>query len=239
MDLRPATLAAIALLLAFALAPAAARAGDLNSFATCTGPGQVSLTWEFWEYPGGAAGRPEWVGYDMMRRSVADCGEWVRLNPEIVPRVVGQTHGGVFVDASAGTAVTWEYRVVPVDAAHQPVIMLSPDCEPPCVPLSWASCPEASAPIVVGRVIEFGSPGGFLFIEPCAGSCWGNFYVTGALLESVRPYAGTGTVLRLFGVGVCGSVEGCSVEVQSFELSNCAITPAPSSSWGRLKLRYH
>lgn len=237
MLLRTDVLKIAPLLLLLAAVPA--RAGDLNAYATCTGPGEVSLTWEFWEYPGGAVGRPEWVGYDMMRRSVADCGDWVRLNPEIVPRIVGQTHGGVFVDASAGSSVTWEYRVVPVDAAHQPVIMLSPDCEPPCVPLSWASCPEASAPIALGRVTDHGQPGGFIFIEPCAGSCWGSFYLGGPLLESVRPYAGTGTVLRFFGVAGCGSVEGCALEVQAFEVSNCSITTAPTPSWGQLKLRYH
>jgi len=232
----PCTLAAIVSVLSFASRPAVA--GDLNAHAQCTGPGQVSITWEFYEFEWAIAGHPEWVGYDFMRRSIADCGVWTRLNAAIVPRVFGQTHGGTFVDASAGSAVAWEYRVVPVDASRQPVILLSPHCEPPCVPFSWASCPQASAPLLVGTAITHGGSGGMIFLQGCANSCYGNFYIYGELEEAIRPYANTGTVLRFFGTAGCGSVEGCAMDVTAFEPSNCVITPARRATWGSVKQQY-
>lgn len=230
-----ATLAAVCIT---AVLTRPSHAGDLNAYASCSGPGQVAIAWQFYEFDGGPAGHPEWVGYDFMRRSIADCGDWTRLNADIVPRVFGQTHSGTFIDASAGSAVAWEYRVVPVDAARQPVILLSPHCEPPCVPFAWASCPQASAALFVGKAVTFGGPGGMVFLERCAATCYGGFYVTGPLEEAIRAHANTGTVLRIFGTAVCGSVEGCSLEASAFEVSNCSITPAQRATWGSVKQQY-
>lgn len=152
--------------------------------------------------------------------------------------VIAQTHGGVFVDADAGNAITWERRVVPVAVNRQPVILPSPHCDPPCVPFAWASCPQASAAMVVDSAITLGRPGGMSFLQPCVGTCFGSSCIRGELEEAIRPYANTGTVPRMFGGSESGSVERSALHVTAFEVSDCAIVPAARSTWRRPELRY-
>ena len=224
--------AAIVLLLA---SPASTLAGSFESSAETASPTQIAVRWTFTEDPAAIVAHPEWVGYDVCRRPVADCGAWVRLNDAPFPRVVGQTHGGSLLDTPPATSTMYTYRVFPVDAQHAPVALLYPDCDPPCSPPVFASCPDLSAPTIVGTVSDWGWA---VFLTPCANGCWSSCYVNGPLAGPLRPYIGTGQVVCVFGRMACGTTEGCSLTPDHFELGECGATPVQRGSWGRLKSHY-
>ena len=213
-----------------------ATAGDLNATAGCDPSNRVLVEWSFYETPGNPVNRPEWTGYDVYRRDVAGCSAWTRLNDAVIPRVVGASHGGSWLDAPPAFTTLYEYKVVPVDAAGNAVVMPYPDCEPPCVSHTWASCPALSAPLTVGTIGP--DMGWAVVVQPCGDGCWGGFYVAEPGASALRPYAGTGTVLDLFGTEYCGTVEGCGMNLQRFAPDGCGPTAGLRRSWGGLKLRY-
>jgi hypothetical protein len=214
----------------------AARGGVLSVSAGSASPTQVLVQWTFTETPGYPAGRPEWVGYDVWRRSVADCGDWVLLNPDVIPRVVGLTHSGSFLDTPPVTSATWRYDVRTVDASRVRVPMGLPDCEPPCPPPAYAACPDLSAPMVVGSVT--GDMGWAVMLSPCPSGCWGTFYVPEPAATALRVYFNTGQTLVVFGTPYCGTVEGCGLALDRFQPGACGATPVRRTSWGRLKSVY-
>lgn len=238
-DLRNVALAVALALGAAAAATDARAAGDLNATANANAAGEISIDWSWTEYDPAqfpVVGRPDWVGYDLLRREPGACSPWVRLNDEIMPRVPGASHSGTFVDAPPATGVTYEYRLVMVNAAHEPIVLVWPEgCEPPCSPHAWESVPKLAAPVTIGTVTDWGWA---VLVEACPGSCWSSFYVPEPGASLLRPYAGTGQAFRIHGDEGCGSVEGCGIALDRFEPADCGITPAARSGWGRLKIRY-
>lgn len=224
---------ALALLLLLGSLSAHAH-GDLHATADAISATEIEIRWDWYEFdPSHPDDHPEWIGYDFFRRNPAECSPWVRLNAAIIPRVPGVTHGGVIVDAPPAPLVTWEYQLVPVDAAREPVVMIGGSCEPPCVPHVWESIPKLAGPVTVGRIgMDLGWA---VYIIPCAGSCWYGFYVAGEAADALRPYLGTQDVFRFYGDEYFGGFEGSSLFLDRFEPASCVTTPARRSSWGEVK----
>ena len=215
------------------------RAGSLEVVTGNPAPGKISVAWTFTERADLPVVRPDWVGYDVMRRAAASCGAVERVNDEIFPRTVGATHGHSLTDAAPAEGVAYEYRVVPVDAARNPVTLGLGWCDP-CADRNWASSPTYSAPLTVGTILG----GGLLDVSPCPSTCFPVVYVDvlyGGAEQYLKlvPYADTGTVVRLFGRIFCGTTEGCAIVVDHFDLQTCdSITPTRGIRWGSLKTLY-
>lgn len=212
-----------------------AGAGVQTSTATCTGAPQITFSWDWYEFDFYTTAHPEWVGYDVLRRPLNTCTPFERINAQSLPRVFGQAHSNVFVDTPPSQSETYEYRAVPVDVNRDPVVMLYPDCDPPCVKPTWASCPPASAPLVVGEITDWGWA---LAIGPCPGSCFFGFYFDGPIAQELRDQGRVGTIVKLFGTGWCCGVEGAAMNAVAWEPGNCVSTPARRTSWGELKTIY-
>lgn len=224
------------LVIAGALTAPLAFAGYLDQTAGCPDGVHLVVQWTWIETPGNPVGYPNWIGYDVLRRQAGTCDPYARLNDQSFPRVVGQTHSGSFSEVAPALHTTFEYRVVPVDASHQQVIMSSVDCEPPCIHYASASCPDLSGPTTLGVVAQ--DLGWTVLIAPCSGSCWYSFYVSGSAVQALQPYVGTGRVFAFYGPFGCGGIEGCGLAVTRYDPADCGPTPTQSTSWGRLKTAY-
>src|SRR5262249_8706017 len=192
----------------------------------------VAVRWTFYEDPAHPTGHPEWVGYDVLRRSLSDCGDFVRVNAEPFARTPGQTESFAYSEVPPATGTTFQYRVVLVDASRQQLAII-PACDL-CAPNAWVSCPELSAPIAQGTLRD---QGWALFIQPCAG-CYQSFYISGSRVDELRPYAVAGTVLKFYGRTTCGTVEGCALDLDHYEIAPCGPTPVALRTWGRVKAIY-
>jgi hypothetical protein len=236
--MRLLTIIALALALT---SPAAHAAGDLNATANATSSTQIEIQWQWYEYDPSLypiVGRPDWVGYDLYRRNPAECSAWVRLNAEIIPRAPGVSHGGTYVDTPPATLLTWEYKLVMVDAAHGEIVLVWPEgCEPPCNPHMWESIPKLAGPVTVGTVgLDVGWA---VYIDGCPDGCWaGGFYVEGPAADPLRPYVGTGQAFRFYGDESFGTFEGNPLSLDRFEATDCGSTPAERPTWGRIKTLY-
>ena len=217
--------------------PSALRAGGLSTDAAAVSPTQIRVHWLWWENPDYPTGHPEWVGYDLYRHATgASCGGAdERLNAGIIARVPGQDQDVSFLDTTPVPGTAYTYRVSLVDVNRQPLYFPSPACESPCSPPAWAMCPAYSAPMTEGTVEDWGWA---VLIRGCAGGCFGSFYISNPAADALRPYAGTGQAVRVYGLAGCGSVEGCAMSLDHWELGGCAATPARGSSWGALKSHY-
>lgn len=226
-----AALAGITLLAITAGLPGIARAGVLTASASCATGSSITFNWSFYENPAFPTGHPEWVGYDVQRRSISPCGAFVRVNEQPYVRTLGVSESFTYTEVTPLSGRTYEYRVVLVDASRQEIPAGQVACE--CFARNgWASCPEFSAPLTQGTLEDWGWA---LFVHPCAGSCYDAFFFSGPLVEELRPYVGTGAVVRFYGAGFCGTVEGCELNPISYEFVPCPATPALRSSWGRVK----
>jgi len=218
--------------LALCVIASVATAGTYAVSASCDNSNVISVSWTFYEYPPNPTGHPEWVGWDVYRQSLTDCGSFVRVSSSPFARTPGATEGFTFTEAAPSQGTTFKYRVIPVDASRNEV-NLGANCEF-CAPNGWVSCPELSAPLTQGTLTDIGWA---LLVNPCAGSCYDAFYIS-PIPESLKPFAGTDTGLRLFGSAGCGTVEGCALTVDHFDVVNCGPVPALRASWGRVKATY-
>jgi len=212
-----------------------ARAGTLSTWATHPDAATITVHWNFYEDPMNPSGHPEWVGFDVLRRSTADCSYFTRLNDQPFPRVLDQPASGSYDDATAVPFTPYEYRIVLVDAARNPVTVGVSDCEP-CNQSVWASRIDAQAPATVGTLQDGGWA---VFLTPCDHGCWPAVYIENPP-EGLRAYADGSTVVSLFGTISCGSVEGCSLALDQFVASAACDPPLPvrSTTWGGLKQLY-
>lgn len=231
----PSALAVAASLFVLVAAPGSARAAYISAEATCVDGDSTSFRWTFHDDPQYPTGHPEWVGYDVLRRTVFGCGPFVRVNDEPIPRDFSGTHSRTFTEAAPANGEMFQYQLVKVDANRQPVL-LGPTCWP-CFANGWASCPEFSAPLTHGTLWD---QGWAIFVDPCPSSCYQGFYFSGSPWDDeLRALAGTGTAVRLYGSEACGTVEGCAMQVERYEIAPCiGPTPARTSSWGQVKIRY-
>lgn len=211
------------------------RAGTLTAYSSCGDGNVVSFHWDYAEWVGHPTEHPEWVGYDVLRRSLNGCSQFVRVNADPFPRVVGESHGHTYTEVAPAAGTTYEYRVILVDAYRKEVFLGPGECE--CLAgIGWASCPSFSAPLTQGTLEDWGWA---LFVTPCPGTCYRSYYFEGPITEELRPFAGTTTAFRFYGSGYCGTLEGCAMGVARYEMAGCdAITAAPRTTWGRLKILY-
>jgi len=221
---------ASAALLLLALTAASAAAHPVI-FAGTSASSSGSITFSFSHYGyGDPTPAPEWTGYDIYRRSLDDCDTWVRLNDQPFARQAGDgDYQYSYVDApSSGHA--YQYQVRLVDVNRQEVSVAPCDCH-----LNAFVTPELTTPISQGRLIDWGWAAG---IEPCLGSCLAYAYISPVPSELV-PYVGTATTLRFYGTMGCGSVEGCALELDHFNVSACdVVVPTRRTSWGQVKTIY-
>jgi hypothetical protein len=222
-----------ALLLLALFASSAAAFPLIMTAASESANGEVTFSWYEGDLPNPGY---DFAGYDIWRRALDDCSGWERVNAEIYPRGSGTSipdgHNGFryqHVDHPP-TGHSYEYRVRFVDANRQEV---SPGpCE--CTTGAYVSTPGLTIPITQGRLVDWGWAG---FIEPCLGSCLPSAYIS-PLPPELAPYVGTNTTLRFYGRVGCGSVEGCSMVVDHFEVASCEIVPTRRTSWGLVKTIY-
>ena len=210
----------------------AAQGYNLSAYSTCASSDSLYVIWTASEPPGPNP-YPDWVGYDVLRRMPTECGDWesfVRVNDQIIPRVVGTTHTFYFGEGVPSTGTLYEYWVEPVDVNHEPAYPCCGFCSPCNV---FEICPPLSAPVTIGTLRD----DGFLWVDPCPGSCYPGAYIEGPIVDELRPYAGTGTAFRFFGGIGCGTTEGCSLSIDHWEITSC-VTPTATGSWGRLKTIY-
>lgn len=223
------------LVIGVVIGAASARAGQASITATAASPTTIRLDFGWWEDASDPTGHPEWVAFDLHRRASATCGAWTRINPDPFPRTPGVSQSLTFVDATPVPATMYEYAVHLVDASRNDVLFGPPECGSPCAPPAFGCCPEFSAPLVVGTVIDWGWA---VFIQPCANGCWPAGYVNGPLDASLRPYIGTGQVVAIYGSTTCGTMEGCSIVPEHFTFTDCGPTPSRRATWGKLKTIY-
>lgn len=224
---------------AFAVALAALpgpvlASGYLTTTATSGAGTTASVHWEWSQIPDSPADPAAWVGYDVLRRPAAPCGEFVRITPTPVLRMPGVSEAFTIQDALPASAALYQYRVVPVDAQRNALTLGWQVCDQ-CVWNAWVSGPDLSAPIVVGTLLDMGWA---LQVQPCGDGCYPLGYVDREWATTLRPYAGTGTVLAIYGTATCGTVEGCAFVVDHVAATACTVTPARASTWGRLKAAY-
>jgi len=222
------------------------RAGAESSLwvsPTCTGGSAISLRISFLDDPAHpSALPPEWVGYDIYRRTFPNCGEWigVRVNEEVLLRPPQGIHELTYVDTPANPG-THQYSVVFVDAERHPILL------PSCYfcelgfgyhgALGYASCPAGQFPATIGRLEDWGWA---LYVQGCRDAgCWPSAYFSDEKWEAeLRPYAGTDTVIRFYGSLECCSVEGTVMQIDRWEFAACGPTPTARSSWGQVKAIY-
>jgi hypothetical protein len=216
------------------LSAAASRAGGftlIQAAIDCSNGTTATVSWTMYVDPDNPpAPIAEWVGYDVFRRSAGDCGPYVRLNQEIIPKAPAfQT---LSWNDSPTSETVFEYFVDVVDAQRQHVNLGFADIHT----RTWTTCPEFSTPITVGKIEDWGWA---LYIQPCAGSCYaGAYFSDEKRMTELRPYAGTEQIVRFFGSIGCCSVEGPGILIDHYELGACGITPAARASWGQLKAIY-
>lgn len=229
-----ALLAAVISLGIIAILPGASRAGTLTAYASCVDGSHIAFSWSFYEDPQYPTGHPEWVGYDVLRRPVVPCGAFVRINAVPLARILGESQDLTYTDAPPIAGKTYEYQVVLVDANRQVINSAQVGCY--CFARNgWASCPDYSAPLTEGTLEDWGWA---LFVHPCPGSCYDSFFFSGPMVDALRPYAGTGVALRFYGSGNCGTIEGCEMNLVSYDFMACGPTPVGRSTWGRVKAIY-
>jgi len=220
---------AIAALALLAARPAHAQYPFISVHAAYAAPDSFYVVWDQRDPDPNAY--PTWVGYDVLRREVPGCGAFARINADIVPRAYGNAtiyFGGV----SPSPASEYAYWVVPVDANRQSV-SIPAFCEP-CV--DYATCEPLTTPYTIGTMYDVS---GMLFVNTCTGLCYPGAYLYGPHAEELRPYAGTSTTVRLYGIGWCGGVEGCGLNLQHWDVGPClGATAVSGSSWGHLKVVY-
>ncbi len=219
--------ASAALLLLALTATSAAASPVIDAWTDAPSGGQVTLHFSHFE-SSAPYSAPEWTGYDAYRRSLDECDTWVRLNDEPYARQSGN-YEYTYTDApAAGHA--YEYRVWLVDVNREQVSVAPCDCH-----LRAFATLDFTTPISQGRLIDWGWAAG---IEPCLGSCLPYAYISPVPTELV-PYVGTNTTLRFYGTMACGSVEGCSLQLEHFNVSACdVVIPARRTSWGQVKTIY-
>ncbi len=240
MRIRFVIVPAATLIVAFLIAVPipASHAGLQTNGASCTGPQEITFAWNWHEYPAYPSGHPEWVGWDVLRRPIDTCGPFERINAVSFPRPYGESHSHSLVDTPPVTGETYEYQAIPVDADRNRVWgFVYPECDSPCAPPTWASCPEASAPLTIGEVQDWQWA---LFVQPCAGSCYPGFHLPpGAVEQELRAQGRIGTGVKLYGLAGGWGVEGPSVDPTGWEPGGCDdITPIGRTTWGALKTIY-
>jgi hypothetical protein len=224
-----ARLLAVASILTLAAAsrPARAQSPYISAYGACA-PESSYVVWSTIDF---TQSNPEWVGFDIMRRGLPGCDPYVRINPEIIPRIFdfGYTLG--FAELSTGA--TAEYVVVPVDANRQP-LNLGPQFCSPCN--AFGNCPPLSGPITVGTLQELAT--GFVYVIPCPGTCYPSAFFSGGVPPELAPYVGTNATFSFFGSVSCGGVEGCYFTSLDHWVTASCVTPVATRSWGQLKTIY-
>lgn len=225
-----AVVAAVASLLCLAAGsrPARAQVPSIAASQACIG----DSSFVYWYVYDPDLGHPEWAGFDVLRRVMPGCDDYVRMNDQIVPRQHESNYLLRLGEPASGKAV--EYRVVPVDVNRQQLFLCCGFCSP-CN--AFASCPPPfTSPITVGTLEELAP--GFVYVVPCPGACYPSAYFDSHVPEGLAPYVGTATAVRVFGLVGCGGVEGCAItSVERWELTAC-VTPVATKSWGQVKAIY-
>jgi len=223
--------ASLTLLAASAVAASAGGFTLIQANVDCSSGTTATVSWLMYIDPDNPpAPVPEWVGYDVYRRSVGDCGPYVRLNPEIIPKA--PAFETLTWDDTPPSGTTFEYFVEIVDAQRQH-INIGPIDQ---FTRTWTTCPQLSAPITVGQIVDWGWA---LYIQPCVAACYpGAYFSDEKLMAELRPFSGTDQIVRFFGTVGCCSVEGPGIGIDHYELGACGITPAARASWGQLKAIY-
>jgi hypothetical protein len=99
----------------------------------------------------------------------------------------------------------------------------------------WTSCPALSAPVTRGRLVDWGWT---IAVQPCLEGCYAPAYLVAPWPAELDAYVGTQAVISLYGDMGCGSVEGCGVMVDHWQVGTCDIVPVAPATWGRVKIRY-
>lgn len=224
------TLAALLLIVLFASSAAAFPV--IMTSATESANGAITFTWYEGDmpYPG-----YDFAGYDIWRRALDDCSGWERVNAELYPRGSGTPipdgHNGYqyqLVDQPPA-GHSYEYRLRFVDANREQV---SPGpCE--CTTGAYVSTPGFATPITQGKLVDWGWA---YSIQPCLGSCMPPAYIEPD--PALTQYLGTNTTIRFYGTMGCGSIEGCSMAVDHWEIAGCEVVPTRRTSWGEVKTIY-
>ncbi|HTK30989.1 MAG TPA: hypothetical protein VL332_03425 [Candidatus Saccharimonadaceae bacterium] len=235
MNARRVVLACAVSFAMMAATVALAHAGSYDTSAIPNPDGTISVQWAYAELAGYPSGHPEWVGYDVLRRTTGDCAStFQRVNDTIFPRIMGQDQSYTFLDTPPGGGIEYEYDVIQVDVDRNRLFLGFPECDL-CDGQAFAGMPAFAAPITQGTLSDATWT---LRLQPCVTGCWTPFYLDPSSTQLLRPYADGSTVLRFYGSSACDRFEGCSLHVDHFEVVTCDAVPTVRTSWGRLKAIY-
>ena len=222
---------AIAACLLLTAAPARAQYPYVSAYATCFSPDSFYVIIPQFDPYADPYAYPNWMGFDILRSALPGCGAPERINADIIPRVFGTTTY-YFGGTAPSPGTLYVYSVQPVDADHQ-LVSIPGFCQP-CV--AYETCTPAVTPFTVGTLTDIGFA---VLVNPCPGSCYPSAYVEKPQATPLLPYVGTSTIVRLYGQANCGTVEGCSLTLDHFDIGPCeGITAASSRTWGQVKIRY-
>ena len=229
------TIALVIAALLLALAPRSAAAFAYLSYGwSFPDSSRITINWMMHEDPQTPIVAPSWAGWDILRRSLNDCGAPARINLETFPRDSGNTHSYSFTDEP--TPGAYRYQIVPVNAEHGTTSISQLVCDGCNFGDFSVAVPDNSAPVIVGTL---GDGGWAIGVSPCAGSCFEPVYFEGPFVNELRPYADGKTAVRLYGYIGCCSTEGPSMQVDRYVIAPCLdIVPVTRATWGRVKAIY-
>jgi hypothetical protein len=183
---------------------------------------------------------PDWIGYDLQRKTTIECGSEIILNELPLPRQNGQPTTYVLEDFDTLDNTLYEYTLLFVDAVRGPISVCDIfDCEAnPFVGTGQHRClSRGPAAIASGYLHEDMVP---MIVDLCPGSCglWAFVTANGDLLA---PYIGTGQAVFLVGNVTCDDCgpEGCvSAEITEVVPITCQVANG-MTTWGAVKSLYH
>lgn len=233
--------AVLALSLGFARTPVASAASGITEFeAHCSDSGIV-VHFTYVEDPLQPTGHPEWTQFALHAGStfqtLPECLDFYGVTTlAYIPRT-GATQSYTYVYHPESWNVTdyFDFSVEPVTATFQSIYGLFGAYD-------RSGCPLETAPAVMGTIEDLGWA---VITVPCLGyGCGGLALVKEPWASQLRPYAGTGQAMLLYGEVNCSPIPeagvGCNITLQHFELIDCPTLPVPArrSSWGQLKVMY-
>jgi hypothetical protein len=185
-------------------------------------------------------GHPEWVGYDLQRRTYAECGSEILLNESVLSRQAGQPTTYVLEDFGVVDHTLYEYKVFLVDAARQPISLCAIfDCDlNPFIAWGQTKCASlGAAPIATGFLSGLQYP---MTVDMCPGTCGLWYFVTDDF-DLLEPYAGSAQAVFIFGNVSCENCgpEGCvTADITEVVPVSCPVGVANTTTWGAVKSRY-
>lgn len=217
-----------------------AASGITEFEAHCSDSGIV-VHFTYVEDPLQPTGHPEWTQFALhvgsTFQTLPECLDGYGVGTlAYIPRTgATQSYTHVYHPAPWNVTDYFDFTVEPVTATYQSIYGLFGAYD-------RSGCPLETAPAVMGTIEDLGWA---VITKSCPWyGCGGLALVKEPWASQLRPYAGTGQAMLLYGEVNCSPIleagVGCNITLQHFELIDCPTLPVPArkSSWGQLKVMH-